>query len=71
MKCLFCGVETDDFKQRAIPIARLEFRPYIGGEIPGEDNLAGLMSCQGCYAKILANRAAAIGKVGKIKEVEQ
>lgn len=64
--CILCGLEIPK-NQRPIPIAKIEFRPYIADQIPGEDNLVGMHSCQECYAKVLGNRAKAIGQYGQIK----
>jgi hypothetical protein len=70
MICILCGQDISALKQRPVPVARLEFRPYIGQEVPGQDNLSGLECCQECYKKVLANRAKAIAEYGKIKDVE-
>jgi hypothetical protein len=67
MLCVLCGTDISAQKQRPVPIAKLEFRPYIGQEEPGQDNIMGADVCQDCYAKVLANRAKAIGQCGKIK----
>jgi hypothetical protein len=64
-------LDISDQRQRPVPIARLEFRPYIGDQEPGQDNLVGLDSCQECYAKVMANRAKAIAAYGKIKTEEK
>jgi hypothetical protein len=66
--CIICGTDISAQRQRPVPIARLEFRPYIKDQEPGQDNLVGLDACQDCYAKVLANRAKAIGQYGRIKE---
>lgn len=68
MICVLCGLNIFNLKQKPVPIARLEFRPYIGQPEPGQDNLTGLEACQDCYQKVLANRAKAIAEYGKIKE---
>jgi hypothetical protein len=68
--CVLCGIDISNQKQRPVPIARLEFRPYIGQSEPGQDNLSGLEACQDCYQKVLANRAKAIAEYGKIKDAE-
>lgn len=65
--CILCGLDTSAQRQRPVPIARIEFRPFIGGEEPGQDNVIGAVCCQDCYAKVLGNRAAAIAESGKIK----
>jgi len=67
--CVLCGTDITRLKQKPVPIAKLEFRPYIGQAEPGQDNLSGLEACQECYQKVLANRAKAIAEYGKIKEV--
>jgi len=69
MICIFCGTDISTQKQKPVPVARLEFRPYIGQAEPGQDNLSGLESCQACYEKILHNRGKAIKELGKIKDV--
>jgi hypothetical protein len=66
--CVLCGTDISAQKQRPVPIARLEFRPYVGDQEPGQDNLVGLDACQDCYAKVLANRAKAIAQYGRIKD---
>jgi hypothetical protein len=68
MICIFCGQDIIRLKQKAVPIAKLEFRPYIGQAEPGQDNLSGLESCQECYEKILINRGKAIKALGKIED---
>ncbi len=68
MICVVCGNEINVPKERHVPIAKLEFRPFIGGVEPGQDNLSGLDACQDCYKKILANRAKAIAEYGKIED---
>ena len=68
MICVICGQDISRLKQKPVPIARLEFRPYIGQSEPGQDNLTGLEACQDCYAKVLANRAKAIAEYGKIED---
>lgn len=70
MICILCGTDTSAQRQRPVPIARIEFRPFIGGEEPGQDNVIGAVCCQDCYAKVLANRAKAIAESGKIKDAE-
>jgi hypothetical protein len=65
--CVICGESITDQHQRPVPIAKLEFRPYIGDQEPGQDNLIGLDACQDCYTKILANRAKGNVAYGKIK----
>ena len=69
MICIFCGQDINRLRQKPVPVARLEFRPYIGQAEPGQDNLSGLESCQDCYEKILINRGKAIKELGKFKEV--
>jgi hypothetical protein len=68
MICIFCGQDVSQLKQKPVPVARLEFRPYIGQAEPGQDNLSGLESCQECYEKILLNRGTAIKAIGKIED---
>ena len=70
MICVFCGQDISRLKQKPVPVARLEFRPYIGQAEPGQDNLSGLECCQDCYEKILQNRGKAIKEFGKIKDAE-
>ena len=70
MICIFCGQDISRLKQKPVPIARLEFRPYIGQQEPGQDNLSGMEACQDCYEKVLQNRGKAIKELGKIKDVE-
>ena len=70
MICVFCGSDIAALKQKPVPIARLEFRPFINQSEPGQDNLLGMESCQGCYKKVLDNRAKAIAQYGKIKDAE-
>lgn len=70
MICIFCGQDIRGLKQKPVPVAKLEFRPYIGQAEPGQDNLAGLESCQACYETILQNRGKAIKELGKIKDAE-
>jgi hypothetical protein len=69
--CILCGIDASTQRQRPVPIARIEFRPFIGGEEPGQDNVIGAVCCQDCYAKVLGNRAKAIGQYGRIKETEK
>lgn len=69
--CVFCGRDITMDKQKPVPVDRIEFRPFIGGETPAADILTALHSCHGCYADILANRAAAIKELGKIKTVKE
>jgi len=66
--CIFCGRDISRDKQRPVPVDKIEFRPYIGDEQPAIDVITFSHSCQGCYAKILENRAKAIKELGKIKE---
>ena len=66
--CVFCGKDISAQKQKSVPIAHLEFRPFIGQQEPGQDNLSGLESCQECYEKVLVNRGKAIRELGKIKD---
>lgn len=68
MICVLCGQEIGRLKQKPVPIARLEFRPYIGQAEPGQDNLTGLECCQVCYESVLSNRGKAIKVLGKIEE---
>ena len=68
MICVLCGQDISRLKQKPIPIARLEFRPYIGQREPGQDNLTGLECCQECYERVLANRGKAIKELGKIED---
>ena len=70
MICIFCGQDIRGLKQKPVPVAKLEFRPYIGQAEPGQDNLSGLESCQACYERILQNRGKAIKELGKIKDAE-
>ena len=71
MICIFCSIDISRQRQKPIPIARIEFRPYIDGEEPGQDNIIGAACCQDCYAKVLANRAKAIAESGKISTPEE
>jgi hypothetical protein len=66
--CIICGHDISQLRQKPVPIARLEFRPFIGGEEPGQDNIIGAVSCQDCYARVLENRAKAIAASGRIKD---
>lgn len=68
MICVLCGMDISRSKQKPVPIARLEFRPYIGQAEPGQDNIYGAEACQACYQKVLANRSNAIAEFGRIKE---
>lgn len=68
MICIICGQDISRLKQKPVPIARLEFRPYIGQSEPAQDNLSGLESCQECYERVLANRGKAIKELGKIED---
>jgi hypothetical protein len=70
MICLFCGTDISSLRQKPVPIARLEFRPYIGQPEPGQDNLVGMECCQDCYSKVLINRSKSIAAYGKIKDTE-
>jgi len=68
MICVLCGQDISRLKQKPVPVARLEFRPYIGQAEPGQDNLSGLEACQDCYKRVLANRGKAIKELGKIED---
>lgn len=68
MICIICGTDISRLKQKPVPVARLEFRPYIGQSEPGQDNLSGLEACQECYERILVNRGKAIKELGRIKD---
>jgi len=68
--CVICGQDISELRQKPVPIARLEFRPYIGQQEPGQDNLSGLEACQECYESVLKNRSKAIAQYGKIKDTD-
>jgi len=69
--CIFCGQNISQLKQRPVPVARLEFRPYIGQSEPGQDNLSGMECCQDCYHKVLFHRAESIAEYGKLKDIKE
>jgi len=69
--CIICGHDISQQRQKPVPIARLEFRPFIGSQEPGQDNIIGAACCQDCYAKVLMNRAKAIAESGRIKTPEE
>lgn len=71
MICILCGLDISAQRQRPVPIARIEFRPFIGGEEPGQDNVIGAVCCLACYKKVLENRGKAIAESGKIKTPEE
>jgi hypothetical protein len=68
MICVLCGQDISRLRQKPVPIRILEFAPFIGQAEPGRDTLTGMESCQGCYQKVLANRAKAIAEYGKIED---
>jgi hypothetical protein len=57
MICVLCGQDISRLKQKPVPVARLEFRPYIGQAEPGQDNLSGRKPARIAYERVLATVA--------------